>query len=131
MQIKATQKFVVMSPRKLRSVASLIKNLKPSEALVKLPYIKKRAVGPLGKVIRTAIANAKQLGFDSENLEFEEIQIGEGPRLKRWRAGARGRAKPYQKRMSHIRVVLTAKKEAVSGTGNIKGKSAKPTNKPK
>ena len=41
-------------------------------------------------------------------MVFKEIQIGEGPRLKRWRAGAHGRAKPFKKRMSHIRVVLTS-----------------------
>ena len=37
--------------------------------------------------------------------------MNQGPRLKRWRAGARGRVKPYKRRMSHIRVVLLSKEE--------------------
>ncbi|MBU0569630.1 50S ribosomal protein L22 [Patescibacteria group bacterium] len=111
MEIKATQKFLRMSPRKLRLIVPLVKKLSPAEAFEKLPYINKRAGGPLRKVIGTAIANAKQEGITEDKLTFKEIQIGEGPRLKRWRAGARGRAKPYKKLMSHIRVVLTTKSE--------------------
>lgn len=111
MEIKAVQKFIVTTPRKLRPVAALIKDLTPTEAFEKLPYVKKRAAGPLRKVVGTAIANAKQQGLKEEDLIFKEIQINEGPRLKRWRAGAKGRAKPYKKRMSHIRVILTAKSE--------------------
>lgn len=111
MEIKATQKFLRMSPRKLRLIVPLIKKMSPAEAFEKLPYVNKRATIPLRKVIGTAIANAKQEGITVDKLLFKEIQIGEGPRLKRWRAGARGRAKPYRKLMSHIRVVLTTKSE--------------------
>ena len=110
MDIKSTQKFVLTSPRKLREVVSAIDKLKPVEAFEKLPYVKKRAGEPLRKVIGTAIANAKQAGLNETDLVFKEIQINEGPRHKRFRAGARGRAKPYKKKMSHIRVVLTTRK---------------------
>jgi len=116
MEIKATQKFFRMSPRKLRLIVPLIKKMSPAEAFEKLPYVNKRAAGSLRKVIGTAIANAKQEGITEDKLTFKEIQIGEGPRLKRWRAGARGRAKPYQKLMSHIRVVLNVKEEIGSGS---------------
>ena len=117
MDVKATQKFVLTSPRKLREVVGVIKKLKPTEAYEKLPYVKKRAAELLRKVIGTAIANARQANLNEADLIFKEIQIGEGPRLKRWRAGARGRAKPYKKRMSHIRVVLTTeKKPAITET---------------
>ena len=111
MEFISTQKFVLTSPRKLREVVYMIKKLKPGEAVQKLPYAGKRAAEPLRKVVMTAIANAKQKDVSEENLIFKEIQIGEGPRLKRFRAGARGRAKPYKKRMSHIRVVLETKFE--------------------
>ena len=102
-----TQKFVLTSPKKLREVAYLVKNFKPREAVEKLPFIGKKAGETLRKVIETAIANARQKEVSEDSLSIKEVQIMEGPRLKRFRAGARGRAKPYKKRMSHIRVVLT------------------------
>jgi large subunit ribosomal protein L22 len=96
-----------MSPQKLRDVSFLAIKMQPGEAIEKLPFVRRRATEPLIKVITSAIANAKQKGVEVEKLVFKEIQINEGPHLKRFRAGARGRAKPYKKRMSHIRVVLT------------------------
>lgn len=109
MQIRAIQKFVRMSPRKLRLVASLVKDLSPNHAVEVLPLVGKRASEPLRKVIKSAIANAKEKKIGDSDLIFKEINISEGPRLKRFRAGAKGRVKPYQRKMSHIRVVLETK----------------------
>jgi large subunit ribosomal protein L22 len=106
MEVKAVQKFVRMSPRKLRPVADVARGLKPTEAIEVLPHLGKRAANPLNKVIKTALANAKQKGVSQDDLDFKEIQINEGPRLKRGRPVSRGRWHPFQKRMSHIRVVL-------------------------
>lgn len=110
MEAKSIQKYIISSPQKLREVVYLIKSMKPAEAIEKLPFTHKRAAEPLSKVIKSAIANAKQKGANVEELVFKEIQINEGPRLKRFRAGSRGRAKPYRKEMSHIRVVVETKK---------------------
>lgn len=109
MQYSATQKFVKMTPRKLRLVANLVRGLPASEVVEFLPFVGKRAAGPVHKVIAAALAAAKDKGDSPDTLRVKEIQISEGPILKRWRAGARGRAKPYTRRMSHIRVVLEAK----------------------
>lgn len=87
----------------------MIKHLKPTDAVERLPFVKKLAAKPLRKTILTAIANAKQKGINPEDLFFKELQINEGPRLKRFQAAARGRIKPYKRRMSHIRVVLETK----------------------
>ena len=106
MQVISTQKFVKMSPTKIRPVAREIKNLKPSYAVEILPLSRKRAAEPLNKVIKTAIANAKQKGASVDELVFKEIQIGEGPMLKRGRAASRGRWHQYKRRMSHIRIIL-------------------------
>lgn len=106
MEIKSVQKYIIASPQKIREVVPLIKGLSPAKAYEILPFTGKRTSDKLRKVIGTALANAKEKGAKEENLYFKEIQIGEGPRLKRWRAGARGMAKPYKRRMSHIRVVL-------------------------
>jgi large subunit ribosomal protein L22 len=109
MQIISTQKYIIMSPTKIRPVVGLIKKMSPTQAVATLPLIRKRASLPLKKVIQSAIANAKDRGATEETLVFKEIQISEGPRLKRGMPVARGRWHPIVKRMSHIRVVLETK----------------------
>lgn len=112
MLIKSIQKNVRQSPRKLRLVTHLLKDLTPLEAYEKLPFVKKRSADPIRKTIGTALANAREQGLNDTDLEFKEIQVNEGPVLKRWRAGARGMAKPYKRRWSHIRIVLGIKDDS-------------------
>jgi large subunit ribosomal protein L22 len=109
----STQKFTIMSPRKVRLVVALIKKMKPIDAVEKLPFVEKRAGETLLKVIKSALANAKNQGASDTDLVFKEIQVGEGPRLKRGRAASRGRWHQYKHRMSHIRVVLQSTKPEV------------------
>ena len=101
-----TQKFVRISPTKIRPLVRLVKNLSPLKAIEVLPLIRKRAAVPLLKTIKAAVANARNQGADDKSLIINELQIGEGPSLKRGRPVSRGRWHPYKKRMSHIRVVL-------------------------
>ncbi len=115
----ATQKYLIMSPRKIRLVTALIKKMKPVEAVEKLPFVQKRSGLEIAKVIKNALASARSAGVNDADLVFKEIQVGEGPRLKRGRAASRGRWHPFKRRMSHIRVVLAAKavkKEVKNGT---------------
>lgn len=110
MEFKSEQKHLLLSPRKIRPVVDVIKKMTPNKALESLPFIKKKASEFLIKVIKSAIANATQKGASAENLVFKEIQIGEGPRLKRGQPVSRGRWHPIKKRMSHIKVILMTKK---------------------
>lgn len=110
MEYKSEQKHLLLSPRKIRPVVDVIKKMSPLKALESLPFIKKRASEYLYKVIKSAIANASQKGADVNSLIFKEIQIGEGPRLKRGQPVSRGRWHPIKKRMSHIKVILESKK---------------------
>jgi len=112
-EFKATQKYLLMSPRKVRLVVGVIKKMKPAEAVEKLPFVQKRAAGDLSKVIKSAIAAAKAQGVSDTDLVFKEIQIGEGPRLKRGKPVSRGMWHPFKRRMSHIRVVLTTVEKPV------------------
>jgi large subunit ribosomal protein L22 len=79
------------------------------QALILLSQMPKRAAKPLAVVIASAVANAKQRNAKEGDLRFKTIEVMEGPMLKRWRAVSRGRAHPYTKRMTHIRIVLTDK----------------------
>ncbi len=112
MQIISEQKFLISSPKKLRPIAREAKKLTPTRAIEILPFTGKRAVEPLIKVIKSAIANARNKGVNEEDLLFAEIRISEGPRLKRGRPVSRGRWHPFKRRMSHIRVVLETKGES-------------------
>lgn len=89
----------------------MIRKMTPSKAVLTLEFTQKYASVDLSKAIKTALANAKQQGLSEEALTFKKIEINEGPKLKRFRAGTRGRAKPYVKRQSHIKIVLTDEKE--------------------
>lgn len=111
MEIKAEQKYLLLSPKKIRPVVAAIKALSPTQALERLPFINKKATKFLIKVIKSALANAKQKGLSESDLVFKEIQIGEGPRLKRGRPVSRGQWHPIKKRMSHIKVVLITKEK--------------------
>lgn len=130
MQVKAVHKFVRMSPRKLRVVAAMVSDLSPTRAVEVLPHVGKRAAEPLAKVIRSAIANAKVKGIREEMLAFKEIQINEGPRLKRGRAASRGRWHPRKRRMSHILVVLETKEEDKKGVRRRKNNQSKVSERP-
>ena len=116
MLIKAEQKYVRTSPRKLRLVADAIRGVKsPADAIVYLENIGKRAGEPLAKTIKQAIANAKNnMNLPVDSLEVKELQISGGPIYKRWRIASRRGAHANFKRTSHIRVILESmeKKEA-------------------
>jgi large subunit ribosomal protein L22 len=122
MEIKAEQKYLLLSPKKIRPIVFVIKKMKPTEAVLRLPFIGKKAAEPLAKVIKQALANAKNKGISEETLIFKEIQVGEGPRLKRGKPVSRGQWHPIKKRMSHIRVVLIAKESEKKEKEEKKGK---------
>lgn len=131
-EFKATQKYLLESPRKIRLVVGVIKKMKPSEAIEKLPFVGKRAAFDLAKVIKSAISSAKNAGVSETDLIFKEIQIGEGPRLKRGRAASRGMWHPYKKKMAHIRVVLvTTKKEVQNPKPEVELEKKESTNEVK
>lgn len=114
MEIIATQKYLRASPQKLRLVVRGIKGIDdPERVLTTLAFIRKRAAQPLAKTIKQALANARNKGLTGV-LRVKEIQIGDGPRFKRFRAGPRGMARPILKRTSHIRVILETESQEKS-----------------
>ncbi|HCR35431.1 50S ribosomal protein L22 [Candidatus Woesebacteria bacterium GWC2_33_12] len=116
MIIKSEQKHLIISPRKLRPIADVLRKLSVQKAIDLLPFIKKRGSNLILKVIKSAVANATQKGVTITELKFKEIQIGEGPRLKRGQPVSRGRWHPIKKRMSHIKIILMTKLETKHGT---------------
>jgi len=110
MEIKAESKYIKISPRKVRLVVDAVKGLSLTSALENLTFLRKRAAKPLFKTLKSAIANAvNNFKLKEEDLKIRSIEILKGPVLKRWRPVSRGRAHSYEKKMSHIRVILEEK----------------------
>lgn len=118
MEAQTIQKYIHTSPRKLRLVADLVRQLAPEKALEVLKYTQKAAAVDLSKAIKTIMANVKAKGM--ENIKFKTIEINEGPKMKRFRAGAKGRARPYKRRMAHIKIVLTDNLNVKTQNSNVK-----------
>ena len=113
-EIVAYSKYLRVSPSKVRLVVETIEGLSPAEALAQLEFLRRAGARPLSQTLKSALANAENnLKLEKENLRIKKIEVSEGPRLKRWRPVSRGMAHPYQKRTTHIRVVL---EEVVRGT---------------
>lgn len=111
-EVKAVEKFLRMSPRKVRLVADLVRGKSVNEAIGLLAMTPKEAARVIEKAINAAAANATQnYGLAREELFIATIFADEGPTLKRMKAGARGRYKPILKRGAHITVGV-AEREA-------------------
>lgn len=107
METTGIQKYIHTPPRKLRLVADMVRNLAPAKALNILQVTPKAAAGDLAKAVETVLANARQKGMDAGKAFFKKIEINESSKMRRFRAGTRGRVKPYKKRMSHIKIVIS------------------------
>jgi large subunit ribosomal protein L22 len=106
-QYTAKLSFLRQAPRKVRSVGDLIKGLPVNEAEAQLLAQTRRPSKALLKLLRSAVANAKNNKVhDVQHLFVESVRVDGGPMLKRMLPRARGSASPIQKKMSHITMVL-------------------------
>ena len=110
MQATARLKFLMMSPRKMRRVVTLVTGKSVEEALAILKFTNKAAALPLAKTIESATANALSIEGTSrlkaEDLTIGQINVDEGPRAKRIQFRAMGRAYRYKKRFAHLTVMV-------------------------
>lgn len=107
MEILSIQKNIHSSPRKMRLVVDMVRRMKPEMAVSQLQFTNKTAALSLSKAIKTVLGNAKHQKMDPSQMIFKSIEVNEGIKMKRFRAGTKGRAKPYKKRLSQIKIVLT------------------------
>ena len=106
--IKAIAKYIRISPHKIRRVLNQIRGRSYQEALMILEFLPYNASGPIWQVVYSAAANAKHnYGLDKKNLIISEIFADEGPKLKRIRARAQGRAYKILKPTCHITIIMT------------------------
>ncbi|QQS18364.1 50S ribosomal protein L22 [Candidatus Saccharibacteria bacterium] len=107
MSVKAESKGVRLSPRKVAAVAALVRGRTVADAIVILEHTPRRSALSVLKTIKSAQANAAHNhNYKADTLVITEITVNHGPRMKRFRPAAMGRALPYMKRSSHIRVLV-------------------------
>jgi len=110
MEVRAVSKYLRVSPHKARLVADLVRGKTVADALTTLKFTPKKSARFINKTLRSAVANAENTRtVDVDTLYVKVILVDEGPRLKRWRPRAMGRATRILKRTSHITVVLAEK----------------------
>lgn len=121
MTVKAISKGIRISPRKVSVVASLVRGRSVSDALIILSHTPRRSALSVKKTIDSAKANAENNhNLKPDTLRIAEISVSPGPRLKRYRPAARGQAKPFMRRTSHIRVVLDGEIRSVKKNNESK-----------
>lgn len=113
-RVKAQAKWVRISPRKLARVVELVRGRPALEALTALKFMPQKGARILEKVIKSAVANARNnYKLEEADLLICEAFANQGLTMKRWQPRARGRAFPIKKRSSHITVWVSPKQEAV------------------
>lgn len=114
MEIKASVKNLRISPFKVRLVANLVRNQPVEKALHDLQFSAKRAAVPLRKLVKSAVANAKENSkmTSTGDLYISEIRVDEAGTFKRWRFASRGRVHPIKKRGSHVSIKLSERKQS-------------------
>ena len=110
MEVKAVKKYLRISPTKVRLVARSIKSLPVDKAMGVLQFTRKGSAKPMTKLLKSAIANAKNnFGLSEDNLYVKKVLVDQAPTLKRFQPRAQGRAFSILKRSSHITLVLEEK----------------------
>ena len=112
--VKAINKNVRTSARKLALVCNFIKGKKADIALRDLEFTRKRIAKDVTKTVKSAIANAENnYQYDIDNLFVKEAYVGKSLVMKRYRPRAKGRASSIKKPFSRITIILEEKKQNI------------------
>jgi large subunit ribosomal protein L22 len=132
MEFRAETRFLRVSPQKARLVLDLIKGQQVEDARNTLRFTKKRVASHVGKLLQSALDNAnflateKGLDVEIDNLYVKQAVANDGPRMKRIRPAPQGRAYRYQRRISHIELVLAERGKNGEAVAQVVGEEALP-----
>ena len=98
----AKHRFARISPRKVCTLATLIRGRGCNEAIEQLRFNSRRGAKFLQNVLKSAMTNADEDEADMRSLFVKDARADSGPLYKRWQPKDRGRAHPILKRTSHI-----------------------------
>ncbi len=106
METKVTIKYIRMAPRKVRMVLTAIKGKPAYTALSHLRLLNKKSARIVEKVLKSALASAKQKKMDDSKIFVKEVRADGGPSFKRIMTRSMGRADRIVKRTTHVSLVL-------------------------
>jgi large subunit ribosomal protein L22 len=107
MDVSAKATYLPISAQKLRLVCDQVRGKDAEEALVTLKFMPQKGAGLVYKLLASALANAEEnYELNRQDLFVVTLTADEGPRQRRYKAGARGRYKPRIKQSAHLKVVL-------------------------
>jgi large subunit ribosomal protein L22 len=107
MEVRAFARSLPIAPQKLRLVCDQVRGKDAEQALVILQYMPKKGADLVSKLIASALANAENnLELNRGDMFVKTIFADDSFRLKRVKAGARGRYKPRVRRYAHLTVIL-------------------------
>ena len=130
-EAQATAKYIRTSAQKAGLVLALIRGRDVNGALATLMFSRKKVAKEIEKVLRSAMANARQaegFGGDVDRLFVSECWADQGPGMKRVRPAPMGRAFRVVKRTAHLTVAVKerpAKKLGTAGTPASKARAAR------
>ena len=117
--IKAVNKNVRSSTRKIALVLDFIRGKKADVAIRDLEFARKRIAHDVKKTVKSAVANAENnYQYDIDNLYVKDAYVGKSLVMKRFRPRAKGRASPIKKPFSRITIILSERKETKDGPKN-------------
>ncbi len=117
--VKAVNKNVRSSVRKLSPILKSIVGKKAGEALRDLSFSDKRISKDIKKTISSAVANAENnFQFDIDKLIVDQAFCGKQIIMKRFRARAKGRAAPILKPYSNVTIILAEKSKELKQDGS-------------
>ncbi len=110
METKSTQKFIRISPRKVKVVLDLIRGKDYATAVGILKNTPKAASPEVLKLLNKVAADAEHnYAMDKDSLYVSECYVGPGMTMKRVMPRGKGSADRILKRTSHITVALKEK----------------------
>jgi large subunit ribosomal protein L22 len=112
MEVKAHASTLPIAPQKLRLVCDQVRGRDAQQALVILQYMPQKGAEFIHKLVTSALANAENnFQLNRDDMYIKTIFANEAVRLKRMKAGPRGRYQPRVRRYSHLTVVLDEREE--------------------
>ena len=117
--VKAINKNIRCSTRKLSPILKSIVGKKADEALRDLSFSEKRISKDIKKTISSAVANAENnFQYDIDKLFVKEAFCGKQIIMKRFRPRAKGRAAPIIKPYSNVTIILSEKSKDLKQDGS-------------
>ena len=124
---KAVARYLRISPRKLRAVIDAIRFKPAHKAFALLTITPRKGARMAEKVLKSAVANAKDVGLEVGKLYISDVRADDGPTMKRFRPRSMGRADRILKRMSHLSLVVTEGKHNWGGSAPAEAEAQEET----